>query len=102
MQFRKAISAKPNVSGSGFFQANKYYRKKIQDVDIDCDYYFKCEKVINEIDAFGIELVITPGKSLFHIHCSAHFVFSVWDEISKSEFVENTIKYTSQIAERFS
>lgn len=89
-----------SVSGSGFFEINKYYRKK-NSRDIDCIYYFKCEELINSTDAFGIELVITPGKKLFHIHCSAHFIFSEWEEISNDEFKENTENYINQVSVRF-
>jgi hypothetical protein len=104
VHFREMVNDNETAMLPPFFETNKYYRKKRQEesLDVDCDYYFKCEKIINETDAFGIELVITPGKNLFHIHCSAHFDFSGWEEISQEEFIDRTIKYSSQIAERFS
>ena len=96
------------VSGSVFFKPNRYYKKKIAEerIPLDCQHYFKCEQIVNpervSKDAFGIELVITPGKGMFHIHCTAKYIFSEYEEISKDEFLKATLSYTNQVALRFS
>ncbi|HMI08261.1 MAG TPA: hypothetical protein VK528_11985 [Flavobacterium sp.] len=92
----------PPVSGSVLLEASKYYKRIFEHHQSFPPgiYYFKCEKT-DEKGAHGIELYVHDSE-FFHANPTAHHITGNWDEISKDQFLFETIPFIAQFQQRFS